>query len=150
MRDQAWLDKLSQTIWDEHFQDVKRHRPITVKFGRRARNRLGSIIYDNKTHQVIIRLTGLFRDPDIPEMVVKATLVHEFCHYAHGFHSGLEQQFKHPHAGGVIRREFADRGLEELYLAQKRWLKANWLKTVKRHYPELFRRRQLRYRLRII
>lgn len=149
-RDQAWLERLLKTIWAEHFHDVEPKAPIQIKFGKRARTRLGSITRENGI--AVIRVTRLFEDPDVPEMVVKATVVHELCHYAHGFHSGLTQQHKHPHAGGIIRQEFAERGLEDLYIAQKKWLKDEWPGYVRKQYPHLtFRtkgaRRRPRFRL---
>jgi len=67
--------------------------------------------------------------------VVLATMVHELTHYAHGFNSPLAQRQRHPHAGGVMRREYAERGLLDLYLDQKRWLKANWPELIERELP---------------
>lgn len=149
MRDQEWLEKLFSTIWEEHFHDVEARNPIRVEFGRRAKRRLGSISLDRSDHKLsIIRVNGLFKSPDIPEMIVKATLVHELCHYAHGFNSGGEQRHRHPHAGGVMRAEFAERGLEDLYQAQKQWLKANWPVIVKKNFPPTrYKRRPAKYRL---
>ncbi|MBI3984159.1 hypothetical protein HY346_02560 [Candidatus Microgenomates bacterium] len=149
MRDQAWLEQLLSHIWDEHFHDVPHGLPIKVVFGKRARTRLGSISVDPSLNIAVIRVTSLFKDPNVPEVVIKATLVHELCHYAHGFHSGLKRKHPQPHANGVIRQEFAERGLEDLYLTQKRWLKTNWAKIVKAHYPNLRlqpRRRRVRIR----
>ena len=146
MRDNTWLERLLRSIWADHFHDVPAAAPIKIQFGKRARTRLGSLSFDSRRMLAIIRLTGLFRDSDVPEMVLKATIVHELCHYAHGFNSGLDRKHKYPHAGGIIRQEFAERGLEDLYLAQKRWLKANWLKIVKKHYPSLSARRPVRRR----
>ena len=56
-----------------------------------------------------------FRDPAIPEQIISATLVHELCHYAHGFSSPLPRKYSSPHAGGVILRRNEKRGLEALY-----------------------------------
>jgi hypothetical protein len=136
LREQAWLNTLVSDVCKNYFTDAKTDGKLEVIFGRRARTRLGSINKDNNTGLVTIRLTGLFRDPEVPEMVVKATLVHELCHYVHGFHSDLEQRYRHPHAGGVILKEFTERGLQDLYVEQKMWLKKHWAEVVKRHYPE--------------
>lgn len=142
-RDQAWLEQLFDNIWRQHFHDVERHNDISVVFGRRAKRRLGSISIDPKDHsRTIIRINGLFKETFIPEMLVKATLAHELCHYAHGFNSGGKQKHRHPHAGGVMRAEFAERGLEDLYLAQKEWLKQNWLRIVSENFPHTSRRRR--------
>lgn len=148
-RDDAWLEQFTEEVWHSYFYDVARKLPLVVKFGRRARSRLGSLSLDSKHNRAVLRVTGLFKEPDIPEMIIKATVVHELCHYAHGFHSGLERKHKHPHAGGVIRREFAERGLEDLYIKQKKWLNTNWLKVVKKH-KLLPKKQHIRYRFKII
>lgn len=143
MRDQVWLEQLLERIWQEYFSDVTRANQVRVEFGRRAKTRLGSIKHPAGNQSVsVITLNGLFRDPAIPQFVVEATLVHEMCHYAHGFNSPLDQRFRHPHAGGVMRQEFAERGLVELYLEQKSWLKSNWPAMVREHFP--IRRRTLK------
>ncbi|MBW3538056.1 hypothetical protein KY386_01015 [Candidatus Parcubacteria bacterium] len=127
MRDETWLYQLLDDTWDGHFPDVPQDNIVKITFGRRAKSRLGSIKVDLRQPDVsVITLNGLFRDQRVPELVVKATLVHELCHYAHGFNSPIVQKFRHPHAGGVMRAEFRERGLEQLYLDQRRWLKDNW------------------------
>lgn len=134
MRDEAWLYQLLDEIWDRHFFDVPQANDVRIVYGRKTKRRLGSIALDPKNPDVsVITMNGLFRLPEVPDFVVKATLVHELTHYAHGFNSPLEQQQVHPHAGGVMRREFAERGLLELYQEQRRWLKANWPGVVERH-----------------
>jgi hypothetical protein len=116
---------------------------VRIEFGRRAKRQLGSIRLDRQDPTVsIITMNGLFRDPAIPEFIVTATLVHELTHYAHGFNSPLARKHAHPHAGGVMRAEYAERGLESLYVRQKRWLKANWQGIVAANFaPPVPRRR---------
>lgn len=144
LRDDKWLHQLLDDVWDEHFADVPQENIVRVIYGRKARTRLGSIRVDPSDHSVsIITMNGLFRYPEIPEFVVKATLVHELSHYAHGFNSPLEQKHKHPHSGGVMRAEFAERGLEQLYLDQKKWLKDNWLKIVEQYFGSAVSRRRV-------
>ena len=127
MRDEAWLQELLDKTWDTYFADVRQDNDVRIEFGRRAKRRLGSIRLDPVDRQTsIITMNGLFRLPDVPEAVILATLVHELTHYAQGFNSPLERAQRHPHAGGVMRREFAERGLLDLYLEQKRWLKQYW------------------------
>lgn len=131
MRDHAWLQQLLDETWDKYFSDVSQDNIVRVEFGRKAKTRLGSIKMSAKDSEVtIITMNGLFKDSAIPEYVILATLVHELCHYAHGFHSPIRKKFDFPHAGGVMRREFRERGLEKLYLDQKQWLKTNWRETV--------------------
>ena len=135
-RDEAWLQELLDTTWDSFFADVPQDNDVRIIFGRRAKRRLGSIALDPADRSVtIITMNGLFKSDEIPEYVVLATLVHELTHYAHGFNSPLERAQAHPHAGGVMRREFAERGLLDLYLQQKRWLKDNWPGVLEREFP---------------
>jgi hypothetical protein len=141
-RDQAWLQQMLDKIWDNYFQDVPQANDVRIVFGRKAKRRLGSISLDpgdGKTSLIVVN--SLFKDPDIPEFVVEATVFHELTHYAHGFNSSLDQAQRHPHAGGVMRREFAERGLLELYQQQKQWLKENWLGVLERNFPPSRRRR---------
>jgi hypothetical protein len=135
-RDELWLQELLDQTWDGYFADVEQQNDVRITFGRRAKRRLGSISLDKNNPAVtIITMNGLFRMPEIPDYVIQATLVHELTHYAHGFNSPLEQRQQHPHAGGVMRREFAERGLLDLYLRQKRWIKENWTTIINRELP---------------
>ncbi len=146
MRDEAWLQQLLDDTWDRYFSEVPQDNIVRIRYGRRAKTRLGSISRHRQDQTVtVITLNGLFRDQQIPEAVVRATLVHELCHYAHGFHSPIEQQLDFPHAGGVMRREFAERGLEQLYLEQKAWLKAHWPDVVQANFPARSRSRVVKH-----
>src|SRR5262245_48756445 len=133
IRDEAWLQLMLDTIWDSHFGEVPQVNDVRIVYGRRAKRRLGSISLDlvDRTTS-IITMNALFKSVEIPEFIVEATIFHELTHYAHGFNSPLEQAQSHPHAGGVMRREFAERGRLELYLQQKRWLKQHWPEVVAR------------------
>ena len=137
IRDDKWLYQLLDETWDKYFSDVSQDNDVRIVFGRRTKNRLGSIRLDPKDPLVsIITMNGLFREPLVPEFVVQATLVHELCHYAHGFNSPIQQKYRHPHAGGVMRREFAERGLEQLYKDQRKWLKSYWHSVVENTLPK--------------
>lgn len=126
-RDQEWLENLLADIWYQHFRDVEQNNDVMIIWAKRAKRRLGSIEMDSRDgHTSIIKVNRLFQDLTVPEYVIRATIVHEMTHYAHGFGSPHEQKQRHPHSGGVIRKEFAERGLVDLYLKQKRWLKDNW------------------------
>ncbi len=135
-RDEAWLQGILDKIWDNYFPEVQQVNDVRIVFGRRTKRRLGSISLDPTDRKTsVITMNGLFRREDVPEFVVEATIFHELTHYAHGFNSPLDQAQAHPHAGGVMRREFAERGLLELYLQQKRWLKTNWLGVLTEEFP---------------
>lgn len=126
-RDDVWLQQVLDKIWDNYFNDVVQDNDVRIVFGRRAKRRLGSISLDSRDGRTsVITINSIFKRVDVPEYVIEGTIAHELIHYAHGFNSPLDRSQKHPHAGGVMRREFAERGLLELYLLQKQWLKDNW------------------------
>ena len=133
-RDQEWLENLLADIWYRSFEDVPQDNDVVIRWGKRAKRRLGSISVDPRDMTTsIIRVNRLFQDLDVPEFVVRATIFHEMTHYAHGFNSPLEQKQKHPHSGGVIRKEFAERGQVALYEKQRKWLDATWVSILKKH-----------------
>jgi hypothetical protein len=139
-RDEAWLQSLLDKIWDNYYSDVRQTNDVRIVFGRRAKRRLGSIALDPHDRQTsIITINAIFKRSDVPEYIVEATIFHELAHYAHGFNSPLEQAQRHPHAGGVMRREFSERGLLDLYLLQKRWLKQNWPSIIMDEFPTRLR-----------
>lgn len=134
-RDQEWLENLLADIWYKHFYDVAQPNQVRIVFGRKAKRQLGSIRLDPKDRVTsIITINPIFQDLEVPEFVIRATIVHEMTHYAHGFNSPLQQKQRHPHSGGVIRREFAERGLEQLYIDQNRWLKLNWVRILSKYF----------------
>lgn len=136
-RDREWLENLLAHIWYKYFSDVEQHNTVKIRYGRKAKRRLGSISLDRAdTETTIITINPLYQDLEVPEFVVVATIVHEMTHYAHGFNSPLEQKHQHPHSGGVIRKEFAERGLEEMYLEQRDWLKAEWPKIIDKYFEQ--------------
>jgi len=142
MRDQAWLQQLLDETWDGYFGDVPQDNDVRIEFGRRAKRRLGSIRLDRDGVTTVITMNGLFKNPEVPKFVVQATIVHELSHYAHGFNSPIGQRFQQPHAGGVMRREFGERGLLQLYRDQKRWLKENWPGVLKKEFGSAAPRRR--------
>jgi hypothetical protein len=133
-------------LWENHFNDVPRKNYVLIKFGKRAKRQLGCIKWvksDTKVRNLLrkkkrelgyhdhnsvslITVTSLYKDPQIPQVVVEATIAHEMIHYAHGFFSPLKQLYDHPHKGGIIRKEMIKRGLRDMYYESKRWLKENW------------------------
>lgn len=147
MRDNEWLQNKMYELWENHFADVPRRNLVIIKFGRGSKRQLGCITWANaKTRGIskflsnykfeddkrisVIRITSKFKNPEIPDEVVMATIAHEMCHYAHGFNSPLKQIYNHPHKGGVIRKELEKRDLGDVYKFSKRWLKSNWTKYI--------------------
>jgi hypothetical protein len=150
MRDNRWLEERMYSLWENNFDDVPRKNLVLIKFGKASRRQLGSIKWVSKRTKVksilskriediknqdddrvtLITITKYFADESIPPEVVDATIAHEMVHYAHGFHSPLEQVFKHPHQGNVVEKELFARGLKETHTFADSWLKKNWVKHV--------------------
>jgi len=144
MRTNSWLSEKLIEIQEKYFPDITQGNDITVRFGRPAKTRLGSIALKEKKFpkktmtkfhlrhltpdQVvsIITINGHFQDEEIPEQVVQGILAHEFCHYVHGFNSLLTKKYSYPHAGGIIDHELRARGLGEIIKFQKQWIRKNW------------------------
>lgn len=149
-RDNKWLEDKMFEIWEDYFNDIPRKNLVVIKFGRRSKSQLGCIRWadkksrgvgkilkirsgvDDDSRVTIITITSLFKDSRVPEEVVKATIAHEMIHYAHGFHSPLKKLYKHPHKGGLIRKEMEKRGMYNLWKISKKWLKENWRSYVKK------------------
>jgi hypothetical protein len=152
MRDRKYLENLMYDLWEDNFSDIPRKNLVLIKFGKYSKRQLGSIKLANEYTKIkslikknkddydvqddkritVITITKYFQNEIVPEYVVRGTIAHELCHYAHGFSSPLEKQFDKPHQGNVINKELAKRGLlEEQRLADK-WLKDNWIGIV---YP---------------
>mgnify|MGYP005810415085 CR=1 FL=1 len=150
MRDNKYLENLLYDIWETSFCDVPRLNAVVIKYGKYSKRQLGSIkmIKDQRSLDrylkrfniskdnlenssvSVITITKYFSQPYIPEFVVRATIVHELCHYAHGFNSPLDRKYTHPHRGGIIRKEFNRRDLSDIYLESKKWLKENWREVI--------------------
>ncbi|HEC64104.1 MAG TPA: hypothetical protein ENI23_02280 [bacterium] len=125
---------------------------VIIRFGRRSKTQLGSIKWaSNKTTGVkkvleelykefgkdlkelfddkrisVITVSRLYQGEKVPEYVIDSTIAHEMIHYAHGFSSPLKQLYRHPHKGGVIKKEMYERGMGETWSKAKKWLKKNW------------------------
>lgn len=169
MRDDKWLFQQLDEIWETFFPDMSQDNDVRIVWGRRARQRLGSISLDKKDYRsnemrtknanssrlssnsnhpcTLITINSLFKDEQIPEYVIQATIAHELAHYAHGFHSPLERRYEKPHEGGIVHRELDDRGAKKLEQMSKKWLKENWRKYLEIHMP---RTRKIARKRRII
>lgn len=100
----------------------------------------------NDKFTTIIVINGLFKDEAIPLFVIDAVIAHEMSHYAHGFNSPLPQQHRHPHKGGIIRKELKKRDLSALEHQQKLWTAENWQKYLDQNFPST-RKHKIRYRI---
>lgn len=122
-REDKWLLSRLDELWTKHFSDIPQTNRIFIKFGRFAKYRLGSIRLDHKTKASFITITSMFKDPKVPQEVIDHTIGHELVHYSHGFSSTHPRLFKYPHAGGVVKKEMGERGMEYLYEAYTSWVK---------------------------
>lgn len=151
-RDQLWLEQMLDYIWSNHFPDVEKVNEVKIKYGRKAKRRLGSIGLDRNDQTIsIITINPIYRDSEVPQHVIVATIVHEMTHYAHGFNSMHDRKQRHPHRGGVIRKEFAERGLESMYVEQKKWLDENWISILEKHFgaENIYRPRKSKLKIKI-
>src|SRR4030042_7048576 len=151
MRNNAWLEKQLDFLLKKYFVNVKLTNPIEIKFGREAKYRFGSIklyrgarrnkrarrargqienlkfkiknLKNRVPQKSIITITSMFARESVPAGVVRYTICHELCHYAHGFSSTNKRLFKHPHHGGIVNKELRERQAEDLILVFKKWLK---------------------------
>lgn len=123
MRDNIWLLSRLDYIWSTFFSDVPQSNKVFIKFGRYSRLRLGSIKLNKTTKSSYITITSMFKDENIPTEVIDHTIAHELSHYTHGFSSNRERKHRHPHAGGVVKREMEERGIGFLHISYRRWLK---------------------------
>ncbi len=142
LRSEAWLQDRATGLQARYFADVQGGHPIVARFGRRAVHRWGTIHADHG--HAIITLNALFALPDVPEVVLDATIVHELAHYAHGYGSGLRKKHRHPHVGGVVEAELEKRGCLHLDAEANAWLKANWHGILDRYAADLAAVRQRR------
>lgn len=137
MRNNAYLRKKLDNLWQAHFPDVKKSNRVEIEFGRKAAKRLGSIrrchYPGEKSFDTLIYINGHFKDQQIPEYVIDATICHELAHYAHGFSSPLPKLSPFPHRGGVVDRELEKRGLGRLLRLETGWLQKNWLSYLDDH-----------------
>lgn len=123
IRDNNWLLSRLDYLWSKYFPDVAQSNKVFIKFGRFAKYRLGSIRLNRQTKASYITITAMFKDEKVPAEVVDHTIGHELVHYAHGFSSSNPRLHKYPHAGGVVRKEMAERGMEYLHQSYKQWVK---------------------------
>lgn len=136
MRTNAFLHQRLKSIWATYFSDMPMLNNVVIMFGPRAKKRLGSIrkVYhnDNDKYDTQILINGHFKDPEIPQDVIDATIAHELVHYSHGFSSPLPKLSRFPHKGDVVDKDMEKRGLGDLMVSEYIWLDNNWIDYLKR------------------
>ena len=132
-RDDKWLLSRLDHIWEKYFSDIPQTNKVFIKFGRFAKFRLGSIKLNKKTNASFITITAMFKNFSVPKEVIDHTIGHELVHYAHGFSSIHPKLHRYPHAGGVVKKEMAERGMSYLYESYKSWIK-EYRQSLRKNY----------------
>lgn len=126
-RTNIWLAERLRSLHAQYFPDVEIENKLVVRFGRKSKTRFGSIIAHKEAGHTqpvtYITINSFFKDEEVPEYVIDATLLHEFTHYTHGFHSPRKQIHKHPHRGNIVNKEIITRGAGEFLTKQDAWVK---------------------------
>lgn len=135
MRDDRWLAERLEQIWQTQFPDVTRLNTVKTRFKGKWKNKFGHI-KKLKNQDTEIAVNGLFKQEVIPEYIIDLTLAHEIVHYSHGFSSPLPKLYRHPHAGGIVRRELKARGLGLLLRKERQFVKKEWIGIYKGLRPE--------------
>jgi len=139
LRDNKWLESRLNKLIANYFADIKINNDLFICFGKKSKRQLGKISKMPNTRigdrirgkfDTLITINSHFRNSEVPEFVVDGTIIHELCHYAHGFSSPLPQLSRYPHQGGIVKKEMIRRGAGDIYLAEKGWLKNNWQKHI--------------------
>lgn len=135
MRDNEWLAARLENLWATLFPDVMRPNTVRTRFKGRWKNKFGHI-KRLKNKDTEIAINGLFANETIPEYIIDLTLAHEITHYSHGFNSPLPRKYRHPHAGGIVRRELKARGLGALLRMERHFVKNEWRELYKKMRSE--------------
>lgn len=126
VRDGRWLQDTLRDIWDRYFRDTPRVNAVRISYGAAWKTRLGSITLSADHRTSYIQINALLGMPEVPDCVTTVTIAHELVHYAHGFGSPLPQRYKHPHRGGIIKRELIRRGMALDYERYDEWVYNHW------------------------
>lgn len=125
MRDELWLNKRLDEIWNVFFSDVAKLNEVKIRFLGKWKNKFGHIKrLKDKSSEIVIN--GLFKDERIPDYIVDLTIAHELVHYMHGFNSPHKKMFMYPHQGGIVRKELLKRGFKVPMKIERRFLKEDW------------------------
>jgi len=133
MRNDEWLALRLSQIWDLLFPELERRNNVSIRFKGKWQSKLGHITrLRNKDTEIAIN--SILKDEEIPDYVLDLTIAHELVHYLHGFHSPHDKKHKHPHKGNVVDKELVRRGFSHLISKEKKWMKINWEKIIKKEF----------------
>lgn len=134
MRDDEWLAQKLNQIWQLLFPEIERKNNVVIRFKGKWKNKFGHI-KRLKNKDTEIAINSLFKNELVPEYVIDTTIAHELIHYSHGFQSPLPRRYKHPHAGGIVRRELLKRGFGHMIRKEKKFTKREWPRIFEQLYP---------------
>lgn len=128
-RNQEWLERRLNQIWELLFNDVPRKNRVKIKFKGKSKSRFGYI--KKEEEDTLIAINSLFQNELVPEYIIDVTIAHELVHYMHGFHSPLPKMYKHPHKGNIVDKELIKKGFSHMLKLEKTWIKTDWEKVYK-------------------
>jgi hypothetical protein len=79
-RDDAWLNRELDFLWNNCFYDVAMANVIEINFSGFWKTRLGLISLSHSRLKTYIKINGYLRCQEIPDYVVRATISHELAH----------------------------------------------------------------------
>lgn len=127
MLSDTFLTRKTGQLCREYFPRKQITNLLVVRWGKAWSTKLGHIKPLKNVHYgSLIEINAVLNDDRIPEFVVEATLLHELIHYFQGFGSNHKRTQKHPHQGGVIEKEFAKFGWQEIAQKQDAWINAHF------------------------
>ena len=128
MLSDSFLTKKTAQLCREYFPQKQISNLLVVRWGKAWQTKLGHIkpYQQNTQFGSLIEINAVLNDERIPEFVVEATILHELIHYFQGFGSNQPRTQRHPHQGGVIEKEFAKFGWQEIAQKQDTWIHANF------------------------
>lgn len=126
MRDEEFLIKRLENIWNLLFDEIPKLNNVIIKFKGKSRNRFGYI--KKIKNDTFIGINEFFRFEIVPEYIIDLTIAHELSHYAHGFSSPLEKKYRHPHKGGIVTKELKNRGFDRMIKKEKMFFRHEWPK----------------------
>lgn len=133
MRDDNWLAKRLDHIWQLLFPELEKKNQVNVSFKGKWKNKFGHIKRIGQDTEIVVN--SLFKEDIIPEYVIDVTLAHELIHYMHGFNSPHKQKYKHPHAGGIVTRELKKRGFGHMLNLEREFVQKDWFPLYEKLNP---------------
>ena len=122
-----YLASKAAALIRENFSDRGVTNFLVVKWGGKWRRKLGHIKpLKDAQYGSEIEINSMLKSLDVPEYVLDYVLMHELTHYFQGFGSNHTRKHKHPHKGGIVEKELARHGWEEITIKSEKWIKENW------------------------